>query len=242
MLLDSQIHQALEHNPFLNISEEGINSFFKVSDHLKAEYQKLIAQLLKYSKIVFNYIFRQYLDKDIKDVILDAENDGTSLQIKLLAQSPETKEIIRETDARGYLNTFRFKMYCVSIKMSLAFCCKKLYNFNAPIVIDDVFDSSDFQNREKIREFIFNLYKAHDEIFSKDNSQMQLIFFTQDDVIGDSVFEGIKDFGPESGVKYARIYDYTEAGENDCHSVTIDDSGKQYTNVRIEDIIKICNG
>lgn len=119
-------------------------------------------------------------------------------------------------DPREYLNTFKYKLFCVALKM--AFCCvaKDLYHINFPLIIDDVFDASDFDNRIRLKEFVINLFQNHDALMANHKSttedySLQLIFFTQDDLIADQVDKGLRYVcvNPQM-VKFGHIFDYHE--------------------------------
>lgn len=123
-------------------------------------------------------------------------------------------------DPREYLNTFKYKLFCVALK--LVFCCmaKDLYHVNFPLIIDDVFDASDFDNRIRLKEFIMNLFQNHDSLMHKfktgnEDYGLQLIFFTQDDLIADQVEKGLRAYHINSkNVKFGHIFDYHEIISN----------------------------
>lgn len=83
---------------------------------------------------------------------------------------------------RLYYNTFRFKLYAVAIKIALSFQIMKDYNISAPIVIDDVFSASDFDNSIRLSEFVMKTYDTYAYMF-KDWEPLQIILLTHDDGI-----------------------------------------------------------
>ena len=196
------------------VPKSNLDNFDKVRAYLNNEYYLNIKELLTEARIVFNDMFSNYFWDDISSVSLDIDGSMRNLEVRLRIVNPITGTKSMAVNPRRFLNTFRFKLYCVTLKISLAFCCMRLYGVNSPIVIDDVFDSSDFANREQIRKFIRTLFETHERIFHS-VKPLQLIFFTQDDVIGDSVYRGISDFQPGEGVKYSRIFDLHEVDEKD---------------------------
>lgn len=108
-----------------------------------------------------------------------------------------------------YLNSFRFKLYTLCIKIGMAFSVMKMMNISFPLVLDDVFYSSDFSNREMVRLFIkktFELY--HKEIESTTSKRLQIIFFTHDEVILEAAINGMKEM--DDIYKYGRIFNYQE--------------------------------
>lgn len=209
MEINSEIHKFEEKFPSIVLTHEELDRIIKTRNFLQSEYETILSRLKHHSDVVFTRLFDAYRDKDILKISLEVQSGNRTPKIDVIALDPLTNKTIGTIHPRQYLNTFRFKLYCVALKISLAYCCKSLYNINAPIVIDDVFDSSDFQNREKIKNFIFDLYKAHEDLFGLD-APLQLIFFTQDDVIGESVFQGIRNYCPKEGAKFSRIFNFLE--------------------------------
>lgn len=93
-----------------------------------------------------------------------------------------------------YLNTFRHKLLCFALKLSLACCAMKLDNCRYPIVVDDVFDASDFKNRNEINLVIKELISQYNSLVEENNSNnLQLILFSQDEIIAERVFKGLTD-------------------------------------------------
>lgn len=107
---------------------------------------------------------------------------------------------------KEYLNTFRFKMFVVSLKIALAFCANQIYNEFWPIVIDDVFNSSDFNNRNRIGDYIGALLSTSIRTAEIPDNRLQLIFFTQDEVIGNSVYRGMRN--KSFSCRLQRLHDY----------------------------------
>lgn len=223
--------------PLLALDSDRISFFLKTLDYLKRRYIEYLSELMKIGEDVFDEIFSDYRGDDISDVKLKLDEKTIGLNVSLVAKNPVSGNIIGEVLPQNFLNTFRLKIFCVCLKISFAFCCKKIYNINSPIVIDDVFDSSDFQNREKINSFITHVFNAHYKLFGE-KSPLQLIFFTQDDMIGDSVFKGICNFSPSEGAKYSRIFNITEAEKQD-ESVSGIPEYPHFKIINIEDLINV---
>lgn len=116
---------------------------------------------------------------------------------------------------RQYLNTFRFKLFCVAIKIALGCFVKETYGINYPFIIDDVFDSSDFDSRLQLKQFVEKIVKCHDELLSENKYSIQFLFFTQDDLIANQISKGLIESKGASKVKFERIYDYHEVGKSD---------------------------
>lgn len=151
-------------------------------------------------------------------------------------------EDLQKISPRAYLNTFKYKLFCIALK--LAFCCvaKDIYNINYPFIIDDVFDSSDFDNRVGIKDFSRELITHHNKIFLHDSSPLQIIFFTQDDLIADQFAKGIGDTDGHTDYKLSRIHDYHQMTGDDIEtirrSLNEDTEGEKYKYTRLEDTIR----
>lgn len=152
------------------------------------------------------------LDKYLKDD--DAHIKVTSNEYTV---SPE---IVLNHQSKGieprlWLNTFRMKLFIIAIKTSLAFTSKIIDNLNFPIVMDDVFDSSDFNNKFEISRFFQSIVSGHDSNQTLRQMPLQIICFTQDRLIGDNVYEGILRSSSGVPVKYCRMFHHKEATQRD---------------------------
>ncbi|WP_288684395.1 hypothetical protein, partial [uncultured Eubacterium sp.] len=85
-----------------------------------------------------------------------------------------------------YFNSFRFKLFCVTLKICLSLYWMKRNKTIVPFVIDDVFNANDFNNGLKLVHFVYNIYKWYDvKLQRADNCKipLQLIMFTHDDLM-----------------------------------------------------------
>lgn len=114
--------------------------------------------------------------------------DGNTLRLVLKLQNSEGEA---DVSPRTYFNTFRFKLYALSLQLSLAFAYMKENNVLLPIVIDDVFSASDFENSLKIEQFVYNVYKVYEKMLGF-KQPLQLILLTHDEMIQNSFRRGCK--------------------------------------------------
>lgn len=128
-----------------------------------------------------------------------------------------------------YLNTFRYKLFCMTLKMSIAFAMKQFYKINFPIVIDDVFYSSDFVHRSMVENFFRLLFTKHRKLFANDT--LQVIFFSHDEMVIDSAYKGIKSV--TSQVNRQMLFDYREIEEQDKVTKSISKNEKQSIAVKM---------
>lgn len=236
-LQEGKLRRMEEACPLLGIGEPNKKGYDEVVFTLRNSYADLMGKVVETSRDVFACLFKPYFNNDISDLRIVTSGRGENIDIEVIARSPLTGINLGGISPRKYLNTFRFKVFCVSLKVSLAITCMKMYDLNFPIVIDDVFDSSDFSNREKIKDFIRHLYEAYDRLMGE-SMPLQLIFFTQDDIIGDSVSIGIFNSNTHITPKYSRIFDYTEARASDSRQIVIQPSYRVWA-TNLEDPIKL---
>lgn len=134
------------------------------------------------------------------------------IRIKHVGTGPIQKTD-RTVDPRAYMNTFKYKLFCVALKLALSVVSKEIYAINYPLIIDDVFDASDFDSRVGLKDFIQHLVKQHDRIDKKCLFPLQLIFFTQDDLIAKQVEAGLVAGQGRENVMTGRLFDYRDIGE-----------------------------
>lgn len=106
--------------------------------------------------------------------------ENGSLSLKITVDTPNGSF---EAVPQEYLNTFRFKLFCLALKVAVAFGKMKERNIITPIVIDDVLDASDFENTIKLEQFVYRVFKTYDEKLSQFGKPLQLILLTHDDMV-----------------------------------------------------------
>lgn len=192
--------KALKKKPLRNIEE--------IRDIVGGIIDDSLNELHSVAEKIIPPIFDDHLDQKL----------GEKLKITFNQKSPDIKVSyqtaggeLKESNPREYFNTFRFTLYVVALKIALAITVMKISNIIFPIVLDDVFDSSDFQNRSGLRRFASTLFESHLQIDTDNHFPLQLILFTQDEIIADSTYHGIKDIIGADNVKLSRIFDYREA-------------------------------
>lgn len=150
--------------------EEIMNDYFNDDPHYKLQIE------LKEFPVIIDG--DEYSSKMIVVEIVDRHN-------ALIVTSPD-----------HYFNTFRYKLFCLMISLSIALASRKMYQVNLPLVIDDLFYGSDFLSKNTFSDFIqkiIKLYKKHTP-----NIPLQFILFTHDNFIYKSAIEGIENLSIES--------------------------------------------
>lgn len=209
-------HMALQNH------QRWVEQVVSLRDTLYFKFNELMREkVYQPIKLAFSELLNPHLKDDGVEIrtdyvditVEDGKNEGVKEEVKQECIRIRLKYIDQNIKVEPFfpsrfLNTFRFKLFTVALKISLACAAKIIYNENWPILIDDIFDSSDFNNRTYINRFIENIVEGHNSLMRQNskNYPLQLIFFTQDDVIGTSVYKGL-DNKNEPAQLY-RIYDY----------------------------------
>ena len=216
-------------------------------DELKKRFNERISQWMRdYINPVLKELLKDYIEEDNLKLEISYIPSSRKIAVKLTKpaedtlietpniQSPDGGQQISSvgnTNPRAYFNTFRFKMFAVSLKIACACCAKFIYKRNLPIIIDDVFNSSDFGNRLKMGHYIKRIHAAYHTVDSLLNMPLQIIFFTQDDIIATSVFHGLEDVKEEA--KLIRLHDYH------CFSSDKEMEDKDFPNNRYVDVFSV---
>lgn len=170
---------------------------------------------------VLERLFKSYIEDILTEFALDKNEKYTlsinknSIDIQILYKDANGNEV--STTPRKYLNSFRYKLFNMSLKIAMAFSAMRLNKIIHPIIFDDVFYSSDFENRNRVEEFIIKTYDAYEKFVRDGNKNcpdLQLIFLSHDDIILDAIRGGMhlseKPDGPALNVIYGRLFDYRE--------------------------------
>ena len=209
---------------------EEVKKIDRLKDYLKIE--KLLKDLNVFSASLdsvymkqlelLEYLFKSYIEKILTFFALNSNEQYTlsinkeCIDIKIIYKDINGNEV--QTRPRDYLNSFRYKLFNMTLKIAMAFSAMRLNKIIHPIVFDDVFYSSDFENRNRIEEFIAKTYEAYEKFVREDNvncPDLQLIFLSHDDIIVDAIRGGIHSLDKQQvktpvNVIYGRLFDYRE--------------------------------
>lgn len=192
---------------------------------LKSEVYGTIKTITEVSRNMINEIMDLFVMDDEKMQFGFDEEKG-EFKMNITLNVSENDSPISFTPEE-YLNTFRYKLYCMTLKLAIAFAMKRFYRMNFPIVIDDIFYSSDFMHRRMVREFFRILVEKHKKMFPKED--LQIIFFSHDEVIIEAAYRGIRYISPQ--VNRQLLYDYREAKKEDKEEMLVIMGDGQSNNV-----------
>lgn len=168
-------------------------------------------EILSDAQDVLTSLVEEYIEEDEEIELHYLRGEGEKRIFTGLLKKKDTDILI---EPRHYFNNFRLKLYFLSLRIAVAFNTMRTSNISFPLIFDDIFDSSDFKNRIKTSEFFQKVVETY---YSKSIHQrpLQLIFFTQDEVVGKSAYEGIIKSGHQGKVCLVRLFDPLECDDKD---------------------------
>lgn len=167
---------------------ERVANLQKLLDELKKLYLEDKNRLIDASSFLIVELLNQFtkLDKtNDKEEWLDIIED----QGKLVAviKNDRVFGVDNYSTPAKYYNSFRYKLYCISIKVVMAYMTMKVNQMNAPLIFDDVFTASDFDNTINITKFFEILFKVFENFGLGTRNELQIILFTHDEVVMNSL-------------------------------------------------------
>ncbi len=91
----------------------------------------------------------------------------------IIAQLKIKNKDIPPQPVNKYLNTFHFRLFSTMVGISIAVASRKSTKVNLPLVLDDIFYASDFENRTTVEQFLKYIFEA----FKKIHPEMPLQLF-----------------------------------------------------------------
>lgn len=209
--------------PELVTVTEVVELYFKIKSDTRKYANEFHRELANEIKGAFEPI--QKIVKEILDKYLYIENRPATLKFEMKPESwdEETGEVISEIitayiepldktqtaqEVNKYFNTFHYRLFCTMVGISIAVASRKNTGINLPLVLDDVFYASDFENRTTIEEFITKLFELFKEFTPE--KELQLILFTHDQLIFESIIKATTAKSIEN-ILFAKLFRHEEA-------------------------------
>lgn len=195
--LERDIEKLTETINTVSEIKAGAGEFAKLLD---IEVNKLVANSFEPIKKTIEEILTDYLIEenvslqirlDKKQSTDDPESIVTTILAEIQRLNTQTGELEIHSPSK-YFNTFRFRLFCTMVSISVLVAARKNSGINLPLVLDDVFYASDYNSKTTFRQFITTVLS----IFRKFNSEMplQFILFTHDELVFDSALDAIAEF------------------------------------------------
>jgi tRNA U34 5-methylaminomethyl-2-thiouridine-forming methyltransferase MnmC len=205
--------------------QEQINLFDEVktetTSFLKAYHNALNDEINKSFapiKLIVEEVLESYFKIDNREIDLEIskqpeeydEETGEVLSEIIIAQLKIKNKDIPPQPVNKYLNTFHFRLFSTMVGISIAIASRKNTKVNLPLVLDDIFYASDFENRTTVEHFLKHIFKAFKEYTPE--MPLQLILFTHDQLIFESAIKVVKEI-EGSDIGFAKLFPYTEADD-----------------------------
>jgi len=160
------------------------------------EINNIVSQVFEPIKDVVESIMKDYFENDPQNEFKiyirsnPIEIDGVEIEDKCIVAEIVNKHSNKTTTPDQYFNTFRYKLFCLMVSLSIALATRKKYQINLPLVIDDIFFASDFASKNSFSNFLHKVI----EVFYKYTPELplQFILFTHDDIIFRSSMDAIE--------------------------------------------------
>jgi hypothetical protein len=139
------------------------------------------------------------ISKKEKKVIIEEQEVINNIIVANLEYLDQETGEIKTVTPDIYFNTFRYKLFCLMVSLSLGLATRKEHKINLPLIIDDIFFASDFISKNSFAEFLQKVI----QLFYKQTPSMplQLILFTHDDLIFRSAIDAVDNFSFENQEK-----------------------------------------
>ena len=201
-------------------------------------YHRIKEDISIYAKIVSREIDNKVTDafapiKDTVETILkEFSKDDNTCEVRVNKKATvdtETGEVLTENividlydsdnklymSPNKYYNGFRYKIFCLSVCVSLAIAARNKTKVNLPIIMDDILTCADFDHRLQFESFfrsVIDLFERH----SLADMPLQLIYITHDELMYDSVFRVMTKHNPNTIA--ARLLDSSNAKEKEDYN------------------------
>jgi hypothetical protein len=167
-------------------------------------------------KMVVEEVLEDYFKFDNRDIDLIIsiqpeeydEETGEILSEIITAQLKIKNQNIKPQPVGKYLNTFHFRLFSTMVGISIAIASRRNTQVNLPLVLDDVFYASDFENRTSVERFLQQIFKAF-KTYTPD-LPLQLILLTHDQLIFESAIKVVKEI-EGTNIAFAKLFPYAEA-------------------------------
>lgn len=204
--ISAVVEQKAEGSEQRHYYENLDSKLHEVNDKILDKVEEVRSAILPAAQNILTNLLEEYTD----DVVGLSNADMSSDNRNYDPQGPFNgmlviKENKKEIEPRDYFNNFRFKLYLMSIRIAIAFHVMRTRHISFPLMFDDVFDSSDFRNRVNTNKFIKKIFTLYKGLNISDKS-LQIIFFTQDEVIAESVYDGIMSSSENSREKIKTMF------------------------------------
>jgi hypothetical protein len=170
-------------------------------------------------KLIVEEVLEKYLKSENRDVELEIKMKADDIDSETGAVLSEiiTAYIVPKDKSHSalpvnkYFNTFHYRLFSTMVGISIAMASRINTKINLPLVLDDIFYASDFENRATVERFIKDLFDIFNEYTPK--LKLQLILFTHDQLIFESAVKASAEMKVEN-IVFAKLFPYVRSKNN----------------------------
>lgn len=155
-------------------------------DIMMSKIDKLKEILLRLiHKIVVEYVDKSLIEavKSIFDKTFITETqENFVFDISSLEEHKKISISINDEPVHKYFNTFRYRLFCLTLQAMLNIKLMKNEKFLFPFILDDVFYANDYRNKRELFKY-FEQIRNYAKAILGDSKRLQIIFFTHDEQI-----------------------------------------------------------
>lgn len=188
--------KRLDHKENLPFKYSSFEEKYRIRDGI-SKYKKYLIEVL--NEEVSKYFDKKYLEL-LKRIMAPfmSKNEEILISNKRISNVDFVEfnlylslgQNSRPIAIKNYFNTFRYRLFCIVLRVSIALMLMEKSKCNIPLVFDDVFYASDYNNRAQIACFIKHLFVVAKNLTGND---LQLIFFTHDELILEAFYHAVNE-------------------------------------------------
>lgn len=176
-------------------------------DVLETKIEKLKENLLR----LIHGAIVEYVDEGLVDAIKNMFDETfiTEDEKQLFFNISDLKKTnkifisVNDEPVHKYFNTFRYRLFCLTLQAILNIKLMKGENFLFPFIMDDVFYANDYRNKRELFKYFEQVRKYAKEMLGEDK-KLQIIFFTHDEQIVSCFSTKFQD-GEQEAISFARL-------------------------------------
>lgn len=205
-------------------------------DIMMSKIDKLKDILLKLiHKTVVEYVDKSLIEavKSIFDKTFITEKQETFVfDISGLEEQNKISISINDEPAHKYFNTFRYRLFCLTLQAVLNIKLMKNESFLFPFILDDVFYANDYRNKRELFKY-FEQIKNYAKEMLGDSKKIQIIFFTHDEQIV-SCFSTKFHTSEKEKTSFVRLIQPDFAIKFEKNEIHFDENNETYHNLYFE--------
>ena len=206
---------------------------FEELDALSSKIDKLKETLLNLvHKTVADYVDESFI-KAIKSIFdetfITKDEENFIFDISGMEEQNKISISINEEPVHKYFNTFRYRLFCLTLQAVLNIKLMKSESFLFPFILDDVFYANDYRNKRELFKYFEQIRKYARETLG-DSKKLQIIFFTHDEQIV-SCFSTKFLNNDDGQTAFVRLAQPNFAEHFECKEITQNGNKEKYYNL-----------